>query len=311
VSPPRFALCVPGMFDARVSGPGRFRRLPPEVARASQPSCLRLLHASNASNRFGSSCSALTAVRSGFLASADFCSPLDAPRDAPSSRQMSRSPGVRRMTFAPYTRRIYARSVRVTSGFGYLRPLAHRRSPRMRFVFLGPGLCLRLPSHPHRCAAVAVRLGVPVTKVPGGLAPPGHFPSGFRLAVISAPRGASAPCPAHKAASAGGEPGARVALALLAGSDACVEHQRQHAVVDGEGVRRGAGGADGVDREGSVATPIHRRSRSRSPYPAGGPRHSMARQPGPRREPFRRGVAYRLRPGDPRRDRDRPRAETP
>jgi hypothetical protein len=32
----------------------------------------------------------------------------------------------------------------------------------------------------HRCAAVAVRLGVPVIKVPRGLAPPRHFPNRFR-----------------------------------------------------------------------------------------------------------------------------------
>ena len=30
------------------------------------------------------------------------------------------------MTFAPYTRRIYARPVRMTSGFGYFGPLAHQ-----------------------------------------------------------------------------------------------------------------------------------------------------------------------------------------
>jgi hypothetical protein len=41
------------------------------------------------------------------------------------SRQTGRSPRVRRVTFAPYTRRIYARPVRVASGFGSLCPLAH------------------------------------------------------------------------------------------------------------------------------------------------------------------------------------------
>ena len=42
------------------------------------------------------------------------------------SRQTSRSPRVRRVTFAPHTRRIYARPVRVASGFGSLGPLAHQ-----------------------------------------------------------------------------------------------------------------------------------------------------------------------------------------
>jgi hypothetical protein len=125
MTPRRFALCEPGVLDARLSDHGRFRRLPSEAAPASQPSCLRLLRASIASNRFGSSRSALTAVRCGLLASAEFCPSLRTPLDVPSSKQSGRSPGVRRMTFAPYTRRIYDRQVRVPSGFRYVCPLAH------------------------------------------------------------------------------------------------------------------------------------------------------------------------------------------
>jgi hypothetical protein len=34
------------------------------------------------------------------------------------------------------------------SGFGYSRLLAQVRLPRMRFLFVGPGLCLPLPSDP-------------------------------------------------------------------------------------------------------------------------------------------------------------------
>ncbi len=44
--------------------------------------------------------------------------------DGPSQRQADRSPGVRRVTFAPYTRRIYAQQIRVASGFESLGPLA-------------------------------------------------------------------------------------------------------------------------------------------------------------------------------------------
>ena len=97
----------------------------------------------------------------------------------------------------------------------------------MRFVCLGPGLCLQLPPHvssrPRFHAqlahgsgrasgvipppsAVAVRLGVPVIKVSRGLSPPSHFPVGFRLPVLT-PTSASAPCPAHSG-SPGVAPGA-------------------------------------------------------------------------------------------------------
>ena len=42
----------------------------------------------------------------------------------------------------------------------------------MRFVFLGPRLCLRLPSDPASRRRPCLQLGVPVTRAPRGLAPP-------------------------------------------------------------------------------------------------------------------------------------------
>ena len=82
------------------------------------------------------------------MASADFLKPIASPLDKASPLgQASGSPGVRRVTFAPYTRRIYVPPIRVVSGFGSLCPLAPGDPPRMRFVFLGPELCLQLPSH--------------------------------------------------------------------------------------------------------------------------------------------------------------------
>ena len=68
------------------------------------------------------------------MASADFCS------------RSCRSLRVRRVTFLPHIRRIYAERFRMTSGFESHGPLAHHSSPSMRFVFLGPGVCLQLPS---------------------------------------------------------------------------------------------------------------------------------------------------------------------
>jgi hypothetical protein len=59
------------------------------------------------------------------MASADFCFPIPTPLGVSSPRQGSRSPGVRRVTFAPYTHRIYAHPVRVTPGFGSYGLLAH------------------------------------------------------------------------------------------------------------------------------------------------------------------------------------------
>lgn len=41
------------------------------------------------------------------MASADFCRPVPTPCDAGSTRQTGRSPRVMRVTFLPYTRRIY------------------------------------------------------------------------------------------------------------------------------------------------------------------------------------------------------------
>jgi hypothetical protein len=80
-------------------------------------------------------------------------------------RQDDRSLRVRRVTFLPYTRRIYAGSVRMTSGFESIGPLAHRvdasyavRVPRARSL---PTASFRFRVAPD---TLAVRLGVPVIK---------------------------------------------------------------------------------------------------------------------------------------------------
>ena len=136
---------MPVVLDARLPLPRRFRRLPHGGARASQPSFLHLHHVSNASVRFGSICSALRRRARRLLW------PRLTPRSALQRRPFgheARSPRVRRVTFTPFACRIYARRIRVTSGFGYFGPLALQRPPRMRFVFLRPELCLQLPPHP-------------------------------------------------------------------------------------------------------------------------------------------------------------------
>jgi hypothetical protein len=82
------------------------------------------------------------------MASADSCRSIPTRRRIGSSWQTDRSPGVRRATFAAYTRRIYDVAFRMTSGFESACPLAHATPPRMRFLFVRPQLCLQLPSDP-------------------------------------------------------------------------------------------------------------------------------------------------------------------
>lgn len=90
-------------------------------------------------------------------ASADFCRSITAPLDAVGPQpcgyprglhgRIDRPPGVRRVTFAPSTRRIYARPTESLRTSSLIALSSAGRSPPMRFVFLGPELCLPLPSH--------------------------------------------------------------------------------------------------------------------------------------------------------------------
>ena len=69
------------------------------------------------------------------------------------------------MTFLPYTRRIYAGSIRMTSGFESIRPLAHLADASYAVRVPRAG-SLPAASSGFRLAAdtLAVRLGVPVIK---------------------------------------------------------------------------------------------------------------------------------------------------
>ena len=73
------------------------------------------------------------------------------------------------------------------SGFRGLCLLAHLRLPPMRFVFLGPGVRLQLPSRCIHAMRLLFGWEFPPPGSPGGLPPPGHFPIGFRLTVIRRP----------------------------------------------------------------------------------------------------------------------------
>ena len=183
---------MPCLLDARRPYSRRFRRLPSGRAPAFQPSCLHLAQASNALRRFGLICSALrrgdAALRSPAvsalsgqcldragrrptttMASADFCRPFDPSCDGPSHRQDDRPLRVRRVTFLPYTRRIYAGPVRMTLGFESICPLAHQFDASYAIHVLR-ARSLPAASFGLRLAvdALAFRLGVPVIKVSTG-----------------------------------------------------------------------------------------------------------------------------------------------
>ena len=161
---------MPCPLDAHRPCSRRFRCLPSGRAPASQPSSLHLVQASNAQRRFGSNCSALRGdMHAATMASADSCRPIATPCDAASTRQDGRPLRVRRVTFLPHTRRIYAGPVRMTSGFESIGPLAHQADASYAIRVPRAG---SLPSASFgfhlAMDTLAVRLGVPVIKASTG-----------------------------------------------------------------------------------------------------------------------------------------------
>ena len=162
-------------------------------AQASQPSVLHLLHASNVSRRFGTSCSARSPpYATANVASADFClsfvdlsaslanagthvarvfaltcgacahrQPGHVSRPARFGRPTGSPPFADRQISRGKTRDFRSIHlshlrplVRMTSGFQLPSAFAHPTAASMRFVFLRPELCLQLPLHtPSRQSA--------------------------------------------------------------------------------------------------------------------------------------------------------------
>ena len=85
-------------------------------------------------------------VSSTHMASADFYQPIVPPFSDSSTWQTGRPPRVGRATFIPYTRRIYFYTFRVIIGLWILWPPRPGVAAFMRLLFVGPGLCLQLPS---------------------------------------------------------------------------------------------------------------------------------------------------------------------
>lgn len=87
----------------------------------------------------------------------------------------SRSPRIRALTFPlrpPHLRN----GPSVVTGFTVSCRLTRTAAPRMRFVFLGAGFGLGLPSHDTSRCRSCLRLGVSTTASPRGLSPPGQRP---------------------------------------------------------------------------------------------------------------------------------------
>nr|VFK60100.1 MAG: hypothetical protein BECKTC1821F_GA0114240_10411 [Candidatus Kentron sp. TC] len=134
-----------------------------------------------------------TLVRKGYyMASANFRSSISKPLDSRALWQRNGPPRVRRVTFLPYTRRIYFHTFRVTIGLWISLPprpdvAASYELPVHRIWSLPSA---SFGSH-LAVGTLAVRLKVPVTRVRRGLSPPSHFPGRFRLPVTSARHGVS------------------------------------------------------------------------------------------------------------------------
>src|SRR5437868_260311 len=117
----------------------------------------------------------------------------------------------------------------VMTGFTFLSRLTQIAPPHTRFVFLGAGIRLGLPSHPASRRRSCLRLGVSITSSSRGLSPPSDRPC---RAYSRAPplRGAAGPASAPGSAL-GGPPGARRATLAQAARSAGFSVQLADAVL--------------------------------------------------------------------------------
>ena len=93
------------------------------------------------------------------------------------------------------------------TGFTFLSRLTQIAPPSTRFVFLGAGICLGLPSHPASRRRSCLRLGVSTTSSSRGLSPPSDRPCrAYSRAARCARRG---PAPAPSSGLGAARPAAR------------------------------------------------------------------------------------------------------
>ena len=98
---------------------------------------------------------------------------------------------------SPYARRVYVMTLPAVTGFTLLSRLTQVAPPYTRFVFLGAGIRLGLPSHPASRRRSCLRLGVSTTSSSRGLSPPSDRPcrAYSRAAPLRAPRAAASARP--------------------------------------------------------------------------------------------------------------------
>lgn len=193
---------MPEVFDARTKYPQQFRCLLSFVARASQPSCLRLLHFANTLHQTVETSSALRRSKLRLLRPRLTSAATSLSLSGQLARKhRRRSLRVRRVTFLPDqrfasvpVRRIYAGLLRMTLGFESHCPLAQQavasyvvRVPRTGSL---PSASFRFRVAPD---TLAVRLGVPVIKASVGTCTRPvtswfAFASQLRASVNDAPR---------------------------------------------------------------------------------------------------------------------------
>jgi hypothetical protein len=77
---------------------------------------------------------------------------------------------------SPYPRRVYATTLLMVTGFTFLSRLTQIAPPSPRFVSLGAGVRLGLPSHPASRRRSCLRLGVSTTSSSRGPPPPINRP---------------------------------------------------------------------------------------------------------------------------------------
>jgi hypothetical protein len=77
---------------------------------------------------------------------------------------------------SPYARRVYVTTLLMVTGFTSLSRLTQIAPPSTRFVSLGAGVRLGLPSHPASRRRSCLRLGVSTTSSSRGLSPPINRP---------------------------------------------------------------------------------------------------------------------------------------
>jgi hypothetical protein len=102
------------------------------------------------------------------------CEPSARRHDSTTDTQAD-LPGYER-PLSPCARRVYVTTLLMVTGFTFLSRLTQIAPPCTRFVFLGAGIRLGLPSHPASRRRSCLRLGVITTSSSRGLSPPSDRP---------------------------------------------------------------------------------------------------------------------------------------